>query len=213
MTDLGTKLGQEIKADRTRLTTIEADLATLSSIDPYTKSEVDTALSGKANTTHTHAISDVTNLQTTLDGKANESHAHAISSVIGLQTALNGKASLTGTETLTNKTIESSIITNGYTEEVFTITGTTPNISPNNGSIQTWVLTANSTPTLGTWDAGQSITLMIDDGSAYSINWTNLSVAWKTNGGVAPTLNTSGYTVVTLWKVGSVIYGARVGDA
>ncbi len=35
-----------------------------------------TALSGKANSTHSHAISDITNLQTTLDGKAAKSHTH-----------------------------------------------------------------------------------------------------------------------------------------
>ncbi len=35
-----------------------------------------TALSGKANSSHSHAISDVTNLQTTLDGKAAKSHTH-----------------------------------------------------------------------------------------------------------------------------------------
>jgi hypothetical protein len=40
-----------------------------------------TALNGKANTSHTHAISDVTNLQTTLDGKAASSHTHAASAV------------------------------------------------------------------------------------------------------------------------------------
>lgn len=42
-------------------------------------------------TSHTHAISDVTNLQTSLDGKASSSHNHAISDVTGLQTALDGK--------------------------------------------------------------------------------------------------------------------------
>ncbi len=35
-----------------------------------------TALSGKANSSHSHAISDITNLQTTLDGKAAKSHTH-----------------------------------------------------------------------------------------------------------------------------------------
>ena len=44
-------------------------------------------------TAHTHAISDVTNLQTTLDGKASSSHTHAISDVTNLQTTLDGKAS------------------------------------------------------------------------------------------------------------------------
>ena len=57
----------------------------------YTESEVDTALNGKASSTHTHTISDVTNLQTTLDGKASSSHSHSISDVTNLQTNLNGK--------------------------------------------------------------------------------------------------------------------------
>ena len=131
-----------------------------------------------------------------------------------------GKTAPTGTvvgtsdtQTLTNKTLSSTILNDGYTEEVFAVTGTTPALSPTNGSIQTWTLTASSTPTSGTWNDGQSITLMIDDGTDYTITWTSLSVTWKTDGGTAPTLNTTGYTAIALWKVGSVIYGARVGDA
>lgn len=44
-----------------------------------------------APTSHTHAISDVTNLQTTLDGKAATAHTHAIANVTGLQAALDAK--------------------------------------------------------------------------------------------------------------------------
>ncbi len=101
----------------------------------------------------------------------------------------------------------------GYTEEVFAVTGTTPALSPTNGSIQTWTLSANSTPTAGTWAAGQSITLMVDDGTAYSVTWSSVAVTWKTDSGNAPTLNTTGFTVIQLWKVGTTIYGARVGNA
>ena len=43
----------------------------------YTESEVDTKLSGKANSSHTHSIANITNLQTTLDGKSNTSHSHS----------------------------------------------------------------------------------------------------------------------------------------
>lgn len=43
----------------------------------YTKTQVDSSLSGKANSSHTHAISDVTSLQSSLDGKAASSHTHA----------------------------------------------------------------------------------------------------------------------------------------
>jgi len=124
----------------------------------------------------------------------------------------------TNTATLTNKTLTAPTITgavlnDGYTEEVYAVSGTTPALSPTNGSIQTWTLSGNSTPTAGTWAAGQSITLMVDDGTAYTITWTSLAVTWKTDSGSAPTLNTTGYTAIALWKVGSTIYGARVGDA
>ena len=125
-----------------------------------------------------------------------------------------GLATLTGTETLANKTAEKLILNDGYTEEVFAITdGTTVNLDPNNGSIQTWTLGASRTPGQANWNAGQSITLMIDDGTAYTITWSTLAVVWVTGGGTAPTLNTSGFTTITLWKVGTTIYGARVGDA
>lgn len=51
-----------------------------------------TALDGKAATSHTHAQSDVTGLVTALAGKANTSHTHAQSDVTGLTTALADKA-------------------------------------------------------------------------------------------------------------------------
>jgi hypothetical protein len=101
-------------------------------------------------------------------------------------------------------------LTSSVTETIFAITGTTPALSAANGTIQTWTLTANSTPT-DSLANGQSITLLIDDGTAYTITWP--SVTWKTNGGVAPTLNTTGVTAIVLWEVGGVLYGARVGDA
>ena len=123
-------------------------------------------------------------------------------------------ATLAGTETLTNKTTEKLVLNDGYTEEVFAISdGATVNLDPNNGSIQTWTLGANRTPGQANWAAGQSITLMIDDGTARTITWTTLSVVWETNGGTAPTLALTGFTVIVLWKVSTTIYGARVGDA
>jgi hypothetical protein len=120
----------------------------------------------------------------------------------------------TDTQTLTNKTVEKLVLNDGYTEEVFAITdGSTVNLDPNNGSIQTWTLGANRTPGQANWAAGQSITLLVDDGSAHTITWTTLAVVWKTDGGTAPTLQLTGFTVIVLWKVGTTIYGARVGDA
>jgi hypothetical protein len=83
-------------------------------------------------------------------------------------------------------------------------------LSPTNGTIQTWTLGASRTPTAGTWDAGESMTLMINDGTAYTITWTTLAVTWV--GGTAPTLALTGFTVIELWKVGTTIYGALVGS-
>lgn len=125
-----------------------------------------------------------------------------------------GDVTITGTQTLTNKTINRAVLNDGYTEEVFAITdGTTVNLDPNNGSIQTWTLGANCTPGQANWGSGQSITLMIDDGTARTITWTTLAPVWETNLGSAPTLALTGFTVIVLWKVGTTIYGARVGDA
>jgi hypothetical protein len=112
------------------------------------------------------------------------------------------------TDTLTNKTL------GNYTETVFAITdGSTVNLNPNNGPIQTWTLGANRTPGQANWAAGQSITLLVDDGTARTISWTTLAVVWKTDFGNAPVLQLTGFTVIVLWKVGTTIYGARVGNA
>lgn len=111
------------------------------------------------------------------------------------------------------------VITGAILEDVYTISdGAAFEIDPGNGSIQLITLGASRTPKATNFAAGESVTLMVDDGTAYTLTWTDSTfggsgVVWKTNGGVAPTLNTSGYTVITLWKVSTQVYGARVGDA
>lgn len=130
-----------------------------------------------------------------------------------IQTQFNAKApisspTLTGTIALSGATAFSSSIA----EAVYAITGTTPSIDPTNGTIQTWTLSASSSPTINAaFTTGESVTLMIDDGTAYAITWPTIS--WKTDGGFAPTLNVTGATAVVLWNVGGTVYGARVGNA
>ena len=122
-------------------------------------------------------------------------------------------------QTLTNKTLTDPAIIGAIAEDVYTISdGAAFEIDPGNGTIQLITLGASRTPKATNFAAGESVTLMVDDGSAYTLTWTDSTfggsgVVWKTNGGVAPTLNTSGYTVITLWKVSTQVYGARVGDA
>lgn len=104
------------------------------------------------------------------------------------------------------------VITAGtITEDVYALSGTSVALEPDNGSIQTHTLTGNTTYTDG-FSAGQAITLMVDDGTAYTIDWSGMSVTWVNNGGSAPTLATSGYTVIAIWKVSTTLYGALVGD-
>lgn len=125
----------------------------------------------------------------------------------------------TTTQTLTNKTLTDPVMIGTILEDIFAITdGAAFEIDPGNGSIQTITLGASRTPKATNFAAGESVILMVDDGSAFTLTWTDATfgtggVSWKTNGGSAPTLNTSGFTVITLWKVGTQIYGARVGDA
>lgn len=123
---------------------------------------------------------------------------------------------LSRTQTLTNKTLTTPAltdptITGAILEDIYTITdGAGFEIDPGNGSIQTITLGANRTPAATNFANGESVTLMIDDGTAYTVTWTTVDVNWT--GGSAPTLATSGWTVVELWKVGGQIFGAHVGD-
>jgi hypothetical protein len=125
----------------------------------------------------------------------------------------------TGTQTLTNKTLTDPAIIGAILEDIFTITdGAAFEIDPGNGTIQLITLGASRTPKATNFANGESVTLMVNDGSAYTLTWTDATfggsgVVWKTDGGNAPTLNTTGYTIMVLFKVGGQVYGARVGDA
>jgi len=117
-------------------------------------------------------------------------------------------------QTLSNPAIVGAIL-----EDIFTITdGAAFEIDPGNGSIQLITLGANRTPKATNFANGEAVTLMVNDGTAYALTWTDATfggsgVVWKTDGGVAPTLNTAGFTVIVLFEVGGQVYGARVGDA
>ena len=101
-------------------------------------------------------------------------------------------------------------VANNIRENVYAVSGTTPALSPVNGTIQTWTLSGSSTPTSVTWNAGESMTLAITAG-ANTITWTSVAVTWI--GATAPTLATSGVTFIQLWKIGSTIYGTYIGAA
>src|SRR5690606_1655409 len=105
------------------------DFLTVEDLAGYvTSADLSSALSGKADTEHTHDQSDVTGLEDALSskadssafdefamnlseavtlalsGKANTSHTHAQSDITGLSTALSGKANTSHTHTASNIT-------------------------------------------------------------------------------------------------------------
>jgi hypothetical protein len=112
-----------------------------------------------------------------------------------------GDVTLTGTQTLTNKTI---------TEKVFALTGTTPAFTATNGAVQTWTLTAASTPT-NALTSGQSIILVIAPGS-FAITWPTILWTKQGGSGTLPALFSAGKTSIILWMVGSTLYGSHLGD-
>ena len=63
----------------------------------YTESEIDSKLSGKANSSHTHTIANITNLQSTLDGKAASNHTHTKSQITDAITGIKMNGTSKGT--------------------------------------------------------------------------------------------------------------------
>lgn len=152
-----------------------------------------------------------TTLSRTVSESSNSDAALSLSgSAVVFITALASELVLTAnSQTLTNKTLTSPAMIGTVLEDVYALSGTSVALEPDNGSIQSHTLTGNTTYTDG-FAAGEAITLMVDDGTDYTITWP--TVTWVNNGGSAPTLATTGYTVVTLWKVSTTLYGALVGD-
>lgn len=82
--------------DKTKLNNLEQitvdSTINATSTNPVQNKVINTALTGKANTNHTHSITNITNLQSQLDGKAKVQHNHTFATVVNLQSALDSKS-------------------------------------------------------------------------------------------------------------------------
>ena len=129
-----------------------------------------------------------------------------------LATTSAGVLSFTNSPTLTTPivtTLDMAGAIQEYAVNVTSVTGTTA-LSAAAGTIQRWVLSGTVNPTDSLSD-GESITIIVDDGSGNTINWTygGLSVKWI--GGSAPTLDTTNETLIVIWQVNSTLYGMSPG--
>ena len=129
-----------------------------------------------------------------------------------LATTSAGVLSFTNNPTLTTPVVTTLDMDGAIQEHAVnypSVSGTTA-LNAANGTIQRWVLSGNVDPTDSLSD-GESITIIVDDGSGRTINWTygGLSVKWI--GGSAPTLDTTNETLIVIWQVNSTLYGMTPG--
>jgi len=105
----------------------------------------------------------------------------------------------TDAQTLTNKTLGT------IAETVFAITdGASVDLNPANGAIQLWTLGASRTATADNFPSGASMLLCVDDGTSFTLTYP--TITWV-GSATAPTLATTGYTFVQMFKIGTTLYG------
>jgi hypothetical protein len=186
-----------------------------------TQSNTNVNITGGSITVSSHRVqSSSVQDAVAISGRAGGSSSYAVTLT---PTTLGGNRTLTlpdasgtavldsATQSLSNKTLT------GTQETVITITdGAAFEVNPANGGIQTITLGASRTPKATSFAAGQSVTLMVDDGTNYTLTWTDAT--WGTSGvawvnGSVPALATTGYTIIEFWKIGTQVYGALVGYA
>ena len=96
---------------------------------------------------------------------------------------------------------------NAIVETVYSLTGTA--LDPNNGTVQTKTIGANTTFT-DSLSSGESMSLHLTSASSYTITWP--TITWITaTGNNAPTL-TAADTVV-LFKISTTLYGVWIGSS
>jgi hypothetical protein len=125
-----------------------------------------------AASSHSHAISDVTNLSDTLSGKAASSHSHAQSDITGLSGALSAKQnSLTAGTGITIEVIESTLTIHTSSVDAATLQGNAasyfaPALSGTSGYITKWTSASSIGNSIMGEDDGW---LCINTATAYSM--------------------------------------------
>jgi hypothetical protein len=111
---------------------------------------------------------------------------------------------------LSGGTMTGNLTLDAYTEKVATL-ATSGSIALNPSTGTTLSCAAAGTVTFtDSLSSGQSISLLLTNGSSYTINWP--TTTWVTAAGnTAPTLSAS--NTLVFWKISSTLYGALVGKS
>ena len=122
-------------------------------------------------------------------------------------------ATLSGTQTLTNKTLTNPTITN-YTETLFSPAADSSfTVALTDGTVQKFTTNANTTVTLPSSVAGKSFVIIIAYGGSHSITWAGGSVI-KWAGGVTPTATAVNgkFDIFTFFQDGTNTYSSVLGQ-
>lgn len=150
------------------------------------------SIAGQVITVDPITESDISDLGTYLTAESD-----TLDSVTG-RGATTTNAITVGSIDVNGEIIELAVNTTG-------VTGSTA-LDPANGTIQRLTFSGNVTFT-DSLANGESITLHIDDGTAYTATWPTME--WV--GGSAPTLDTTNETIIVIWKVNATLYGMTSG--
>jgi len=127
-----------------------------------------------------------------------------------IQTQLDAKAPIASPTFTGTITVPLAVFNGSIEEQVFNMDsdGGTNAIDPANGTIQYKSISGATTLTEVLTD-GEYVTLMLQNTAGDTVTWP--ATSWV--GGSPPTLETTGYNVIALWKVANTLYGAFAGAA
>lgn len=153
-------------------TVVDSSLSS-SSTNPVQNKVVNSALNGKANSSHSHSISNITNLQSALDSKSETGHTHddRYYTETEMNTKLNGKANSSHTHTasqISDLTVSTHTLANGATLykygkivlaafNNYQYSGKTPNVWTDIFNIPSAYKPISTDNIYGHWSSGQLV--------------------------------------------------------